>query len=124
MKLYIIAILMVEIVVGTSVFNNEYYMNKIEQFCGQRLINELNILCMSRYTETTASKSQRPEKRIVDVCCSKPCSRNYMKTNFCLPETEESIIIDSPIVSPIEEVDYIGYYFELLGRVLEPNNKD
>ncbi|XP_025191957.1 bombyxin B-10-like [Melanaphis sacchari] len=129
MKLFIIiSILMIEsclkTVVGLPVLDNEYYMNKMEQFCGQRLSNELSILCRGRYNEVRGSVHQRSKRGIVDECCSRPCSRHYMKINYCLPEMEESMMTDSPILSPIEEVDYIGYYFELLGRVLEPNNTD
>lgn len=42
-----------------------------------------NDLCV--FSGTT---NQREKRSVADECCSRPCSRNYMKINFC-QEPEE-----------------------------------
>ncbi|XP_060847626.1 uncharacterized protein LOC132927216 [Rhopalosiphum padi] len=121
-----ILIVYLNIVIGTPLHplhHNEHYMNRMQQFCGQHLTRELDILCGGDYYDPNGS-GHIMQKRITEECCSRHCSRNYIKMNYCRPLAEETIFTDSPVISPIEEVDYLGYYFELLGRVLEPIEED
>ncbi|XP_027853736.1 bombyxin F-1-like [Aphis gossypii] len=120
MKLYIIITTLsflciesgIQFAVGSPLSEN--YMNGLNQFCGQALANELAILCKGRYNDPKGKKGRRG---IVDECCSQPCTRSYMKINYCQPETEAPIW-DSPMLGPQKKVDYLGYYFQLIGQVL------
>ncbi|XP_026820263.1 uncharacterized protein LOC113558876 isoform X2 [Rhopalosiphum maidis] len=91
---------------------DEHYMNRMQQFCGQHLTQELEILCGGDYNDVNDS-AHPMQKRITEECCSRQCSRNYIKMNYCSPLAEEKIYTDSPDLNPIKEVDYLGYYFEL-----------
>uniref|UniRef100_A0A2S2PU53 Insulin-like domain-containing protein n=1 Tax=Schizaphis graminum TaxID=13262 RepID=A0A2S2PU53_SCHGA len=122
----IILIGYLEIVMGTPLHphhHNEQYMNRMQQFCGQHLTRELDTLCGGDFYDTNGS-AHSMRKSITEECCSRQCSRIYIKMNFCRPFTEETLYTDSAVLNPIEEVDYLGYYFELLGRILEPIEED
>jgi hypothetical protein len=54
MKLYSILTLLgvcLSVVLGTPSSWDNAYMNKLDQFCGSRLSNELAILCSGKYND-------------------------------------------------------------------------
>ncbi|CAH1732113.1 bombyxin B-6-like [Aphis gossypii] len=128
MKLYIIITTLsflciesgIQFAVGSPLSEN--YMNGLHKFCGQALKKELSELCMGRYDDPQGTTNQRGKRAVADECCSRPCSRNYMKINFC--HEPEVMKTDSAVLIPLEDVDYIGYYFELLGRILAPKMQE
>ncbi|XP_026821780.1 bombyxin B-8-like [Rhopalosiphum maidis] len=125
MKLYIIFTFLgvyLSVVLGAPSSWDDAYMNMLSQYCGSRLSNELAILCSGKYNDAKGSP-KRQKRGIVDECCRTPCSRNYMKINYCAPDVPT--ITDSPIPnSQSFKVDYLRYYYQLVIHVLDPMAED
>ncbi|XP_050065456.1 bombyxin F-1-like, partial [Aphis gossypii] len=65
------------------------YMETPVRFCGQQLAVELSIICKGRYNEARGNGHRHHKRGIIDDCCLKTCTRQYVKINYCGPEPAE-----------------------------------
>ncbi|CAI6376898.1 unnamed protein product [Macrosiphum euphorbiae] len=69
------------------------YWDNIDNYCGSRLANELEVICRGKYNELPAGEEQisigqRRRLRlplIVDECVTVPCTRRTLKM-YCAPD--------------------------------------
>eukprot|EP00102_Acyrthosiphon_pisum_P021447 XP_016658657.1 PREDICTED: uncharacterized protein LOC107883351 [Acyrthosiphon pisum] len=88
----------------------DLYWDIETRFCGPLLAFEMTRICEGRYNDDERSRRPAIKRAIVDECCTVPCTRRYLKMNYCRPEPEITTKHD---MEKMVYVNYRAYYLDL-----------
>ncbi|XP_060859226.1 uncharacterized protein LOC132936505 [Metopolophium dirhodum] len=117
----ILLTLCIDLILGSPT-DYDLYWDIETRFCGPWLAVEMSLVCQGRYNDDERSRRPKNKRGIVDECCTIPCTRRYLKINYCGPEPEMSNTTQD--MEKMVYVNYHAYYLDLIQIVLQEPQTD